>query len=149
MNVNVPCTERARKPGQLGYDAIGTCVLARGHQSPHQFRCPAFDRLSGARCAKALDHAGACRFSSEIEDVVEDIATKTSDDPVNHPRHYTSHPSGVECIDVVEHMTFNVGSAIKYLWRAGLKDSAPELQDLEKARWYIDREIQRLKKVPK
>ena len=64
-------------------------------------------------------------------------------DPVNHPKHYTSHPSGVECIQVVEHMTFNVGNAIKYLWRAGLKDAAPQLQDLEKARWYIDREIQR------
>lgn len=38
-------------------------------------------------------------------------------DPVNHPAHYTSHPAGVECIDVVEHMTFNVGNAVKYLWR--------------------------------
>ena len=41
-------------------------------------------------------------------------------DPVNHPKHYTSDPSGVECIDVVEHRTFNVGNAMKYLWRAGL-----------------------------
>lgn len=67
----------------------------------------------------------------------------SENDPVNHPSHYCSHPSGVECIQVVEHMTFNVGNAIKYLWRAGLKDVAPQLQDLEKARWYIDREIQR------
>ena len=62
-------------------------------------------------------------------------------DPVNHPAHYNSHPSGVECIDVIEHMSFNVGSAIKYLWRAGLKGE-PD-QDLEKARWHIDREIGR------
>ena len=63
---------------------------------------------------------------------------------VDHPKHYNANPSGVECITVVEHMTFNVGNAIKYLWRAGLKGAA--IVDLEKARWYIDREIQRLKK---
>jgi len=62
-------------------------------------------------------------------------------DMVNHPPHYTSHPSGVECIDVAEHYGFCVGNAIKYLWRAGLKHDAVE--DLKKARWYVDREIQR------
>lgn len=67
-----------------------------------------------------------------------------STDTVDHPAHYNQHPSGVECIDVVEHMTFNTGNAVKYLWRAGLKDSAPEVEDLKKARWYIDREIQRV-----
>jgi Protein of unknwon function (DUF3310) len=67
-------------------------------------------------------------------------------DAVNHPKHYNSHPSGVECITVVEHMTFNAGNAVKYLWRSGLKDATPAVQDLEKARWYIDREIQRLQK---
>lgn len=60
-------------------------------------------------------------------------------DPVNNPRHYKSHPSGVECITVVEHMGFNLGNAIKYIWRADLKADA--LEDLQKARWYIDREI--------
>lgn len=65
-------------------------------------------------------------------------------DSVNHPKHYNSHPSGVECIDVVEHMTFNVGNAMKYLWRAGLKGA--ELDDLRKAQWYVAREIERLEK---
>lgn len=65
-------------------------------------------------------------------------------DPVNHPKHYTGHPSGVECITVTEHMGFCVGNAVKYLWRAGLKGSA--LEDLRKARWYIDREIQRIER---
>lgn len=60
---------------------------------------------------------------------------------MNHPRHYNAHPSGVECIDVVEHMGFNLGNAVKYLWRADLK-GAP-LEDLEKAAWYVRREIQR------
>jgi hypothetical protein len=63
---------------------------------------------------------------------------------VNHPRHYTAHPSGVEAITVCEHFNFNVGNAMKYLWRAGLKGDA--VVDLEKGRWYVDREIERLKK---
>jgi len=63
---------------------------------------------------------------------------------IDHPSHYTSHPSGVECITITEHHNFNVGNAIKYLWRAGLKGAATE--DLKKARWYIDREIARVSK---
>lgn len=65
-----------------------------------------------------------------------------NDDLVNHPPHYTSHPSGIECIAVTEYMNFCVGNAMKYLWRAGQKGDV--LEDLKKARWYIDREIQRL-----
>lgn len=68
-----------------------------------------------------------------------------SDDPVNHPKHYTSDPSGVECIDVIEHRTLNIGNAIKYLWRAGLKNDL--IEDLSKARWYVDREIKRVTKL--
>lgn len=69
-------------------------------------------------------------------------------DPVNHPSHYTSHPSGVECVVIAEHHSFCIGNAIKYVWRAGLKgDTAKkQLEDLRKARWYLDREIQRLTK---
>lgn len=63
---------------------------------------------------------------------------------VDHPEHYNSHPIGVECIDVAEHYGFSIGNAIKYLWRAGLKGDAVE--DLKKARWYIDREIQKRSK---
>lgn len=65
-------------------------------------------------------------------------------DPVNHPPHYTSHPSGIECIEVTRHHNFNIGNAIKYLWRQGLKDQAPAAQDLKKAVWYIQDEIKRL-----
>lgn len=60
-------------------------------------------------------------------------------DPVNHPRHYTAHPSGVECIQITRHMGFNLGNALKYIWRCDLKKDAVE--DLRKARWYIDEEI--------
>lgn len=67
-------------------------------------------------------------------------------DAVNHPPHYTSHPSGVECIQVTEHMGFNLGNAVKYIWRADLKGDA--IQDLEKAAWYVAREIERRKRKP-
>ena len=62
-------------------------------------------------------------------------------DQINHPPHYTSHPSGVECIAVVEHFGFCIGNAMKYLWRAGLKGDA--IEDLRKAAWYVQREIER------
>lgn len=72
------------------------------------------------------------------------------EDKVNHPKHYTQHPSGVECIQVTEHYNFCVGNAIKYLWRAGLKTEAnldskeKQIEDLNKAIWYIRREIENL-----
>lgn len=72
------------------------------------------------------------------------------DDNINHPKHYTSHPSGVECIEITEHYNFNVGNAIKYVWRAGIKseegktDLQKQIEDLGKAKWYIERELQRL-----
>jgi hypothetical protein len=71
-------------------------------------------------------------------------------DSVNHPKHYTSDPSGIECIEITRHRNFNIGNAIKYLWRAGLKESAQlnsfekRIQDLDKAVWYILDEKKRL-----
>ena len=68
-------------------------------------------------------------------------------DFVNHPPHYVSDPSGVECITITRHRNFNVGNAIKYLWRAGLKDTdkpGKTIEDLEKAIFYIKDEIKRL-----
>ena len=73
-------------------------------------------------------------------------------DNVNSPSHYTSHPSGIECIQITEHYGFSIGNAIKYLWRAGLKQDADktslvkEIEDCEKAIWYIKRHIECLKK---
>lgn len=65
-------------------------------------------------------------------------------DLVNNPPHYTSDPSGVECIQITRHRNFNVGNAFKYLWRAGLKDGNATVQDLRKAIFYIEDEIKRL-----
>lgn len=85
--------------------------------------------------------------------------THNKHDSVNHPSHYTSDPSGVECIQITRHRNFNIGNAIKYLWRAGLKDKVTvgtgefavqsvntqkQIEDLRKARWYIADEIKRL-----
>lgn len=64
-------------------------------------------------------------------------------DMVNHPPHYTSHPSGIEAIQVTRHMSFNLGNVVKYVWRAGQKGDA--IQDLEKAMFYLKDEIERLK----
>jgi hypothetical protein len=63
---------------------------------------------------------------------------------VNHPKHYNSHPAGIECIDIIRHYTCDIANALKYLWRAGLKpemgkeDADKEIEDLKKALWYIE-----------
>ena len=68
------------------------------------------------------------------------MTEKPTHDRVNHPEHYVSDPSGVECITITRHRNFNIGNAIKYLWRS---DEKGGIEDLKKARWYIDREIKR------
>lgn len=112
-------------PGDLVTDSL------RGKPGPRQ--APGDVAQPGR--APALQ-AGCRRFESGLLHV--------TDPAVDHPKHYNAHPSGVECIDVVEHMTFNTGNAIKYLWRAGLKPGAHTIQELQKAAWYIQREIDRL-----
>ncbi|HNM12793.1 MAG TPA: DUF3310 domain-containing protein [Mycobacterium sp.] len=84
-----------------------------------------------------------------LNDLIPDpgIGPAAVPDPVNHPSHYTSHPSGVETITVTEHFCFNLGNAIKYIWRADEKGNA--LEDLKKAEWYIKREIQRRERMAK
>lgn len=65
-------------------------------------------------------------------------------DNVNSPKHYNSHPSGVECIEIVKHLDFCTGNAIKYLWRHGIKDKSSEIEDLKKAIYYIELKIKML-----
>ena len=64
-----------------------------------------------------------------------------NNDNINHPKHYTGHPSGIECIEVAQYMGFCLGNAIKYIWRDGQKDGGDVNDDLRKAIWYIQREI--------
>ena len=84
------------------------------------------------------------KLSEPLEAKQEVIKELFEPDPVNHPSHYTQ--GKYEVIDVIEdwNLGFNLGNAIKYIGRAGHKDDI--VQDLEKAKWYIEREIQRLKK---
>ena len=78
------------------------------------------------------------------------MASKNKNDQINHPKHYTSDPSGIECIDITRHRNFNIGNAIKSLWRAGLKEDKDrklidkQVEDLNKAVWYLVDEIHRL-----
>lgn len=83
--------------------------------------------------------------------IVANIRSNNKDN-VNHPKHYTSHPSSVECIEITKHYDFCVGNAIKYLWRAGLKSEQgyssdeKQIEDLKKAVWYIQEKIKMLEK---
>jgi len=65
----------------------------------------------------------------------------TMNDNINHPKHYTSHPSGIEAIQITKYMGFCLGNALKYMWRADLKGNA--IEDLKKARWYLNCEIEK------
>ena len=69
----------------------------------------------------------------------------TSDKMVDQPSHYTSHPSGIECIEITKHMDFLLGNALKYIWRSELKDDM--VQDLKKANWYLNKKIEEITKV--
>lgn len=87
---------------------------------------------NGTSASDELKHITPEQFESWFEG-------RVATDKVNHPPHYTSHPSGVECIEISQHYNFCIGNVIKYLWRADQKGSP--IEDLKKARWYLDREI--------
>ena len=83
---------------------------------------------------------------TKIADWNNDTVAHKDHDPINHPKHYTSHPSGVECIDITRHLSFNIGNAIKYLWRVGQKEGEDAVTALEKARFYIEDQIKLIRK---
>lgn len=76
-----------------------------------------------------------------VESEVNEQEKTDVEDPIN-PSHYRKHPSGIECIEVVRHMNFNLGQVFKYIWRADHKGLT--IENLKKARWHLDDEIQRL-----
>jgi hypothetical protein len=95
-----------------------------------------------------LDSTGLKIFDGNNNCVVE----YKSNDNVNHPSHYVNHPSGIECYEIAKYYDFPIGNAIKYLWRAGLKQDVDksllekEIEDLKKAKWYIESKIKDLEK---
>ena len=83
-------------------------------------------------------------FSYPVVALEPENLSEKENDPVNHPSHYTGHPAGIECIDVIEANTFyNLAAAMKYIWRVSWGSKDDDIQDLEKAAWYIRREIDR------
>lgn len=102
---------------------------------PNPYKCLKCD----APCEHPMFYCDACLAERPRERPAVRPEPDPVHDPVNHPKHYTSHPSGVECIQITEHMSFNLGNALKYLWRADEKGTP--ITDLEKAVWYISREI--------
>lgn len=108
--------------------------------TPDQIRCgEQHDEL--VKLSPAVYTINPC-YDYEVRRINERAEAHSNYEQVTHPKHYCSHPSGVECIQVTEWMNFNLGNAIKYIWRASLKGK--ELQDLKKAVWYIQREIERV-----
>ena len=121
--------------------------------------CSRWDMLTGVRnCssiqrAVAIEHVGMCNdYEKSLGRNVHTVMC----DPVDHPSHYTSSPAKcecgrtIECIQVTQHMNFCTGGAVKYLWRKGLKGGPEkELEDLRKARKYLDFEIKRLEEQNK
>ena len=115
--INCSSEEKTKMAARIFNDALGTVTYDK---MSNYIRCQ--------NCGEAFH---------------EDSQCSCFDAKVKHPSHYTSHPSGIECIEITKHHNFAIGNAIKYLWRAGLKGDA--ILDLEKAKQYIEIEIERLK----
>lgn len=132
--------------------------------SPDSDNFPTFDKDKGIMFTRpvyrplvedlpSIKHRDLVKNLTDIfradEDLNESFINKkdtTLVSNINHPKHYNLHPSGVECIEIVRHHNFNIGNAIKYLWRMGLKDSDTLIEDLKKAIWYLNDELKRLQK---
>ena len=129
-------------------------------RKPHHIKCPAIFNNSATCLCKEIDeetpkpvhHPACATLIQERHDCTcyhyADTRKRWFKDQIN-PSHYKSHPSGVECIEVTRHMNFNCGNAVKYIWRNGLKDGNPSIQELKKAAWYLNDEIKTLEAVEK
>lgn len=110
------------------------CTVCHGDggtfDSGFWYGCPSCKPATHARTA--LQHP----VGAGIKKLTSDLPKKEA---VKHPTHYGKHPSGIECIDVVQHMSFNLGNAVKYIWRADLKNDA--IEDMKKAIQYLEFEI--------
>ena len=132
-------------PYPLYVNAIcSVCHQYKQHR-PGFGQCLDCDRKINPVLAESLE-AVEKEFPEVCETLDHDHAERLTDILVNHPAHYKSHPSGIECIQITEHMNFNLGNAMKYIWRSDHK--ASPMQDLKKARWYLDRELARISAGP-
>ena len=104
----------------------------------------------GKKSAISEMETAMCNAMQLLKCFIDRKDREQKNDNVNHPAHYNSHPSGIECIEIARHHNFNIGNSMKYLWRAGLKseegmeDTDKQIEDLNKAIWYIKDEIKRI-----
>ncbi len=115
-------------PAGSGADSLSPPI---GNDSPSTRRRLPSERLHHSTLVQEA------RAAEPAQRAEEEIAA----DAIN-PSHYRKHPSGIECIEVTRHLNFNIGNAIKYLWR--YMDKGDPVENLKKAQWYIDDEIRRL-----
>ena len=102
-----------------------------------------FMRLDGSDIDWAFDSIRPVELV-EAANVAQEETNEVPADAIN-PAHYQGFSNGAQVVDITEHLSFNRGSAVKYLARAGKKDPAKEIEDLEKSLWYTQRELDRLK----
>ena len=107
------------------------------------------DKVDEFFSAFGLETNDTAGFQSVVTNALAAMLDKyecKSSGVISHPSHYRSD-SGFEAIDVIEawNLGFNLGNALKYISRAGLKDKNREIEDLEKAQWYLNREIERIR----
>lgn len=103
-----------------------------------------YDQVMKGLYEKRKDGHQFVRYSDAFPAMCAVCRGPHGEDNVNHPSHYTAY-KGLEVIDLTEQMNFNLGNAVKYICRAGLKSPESLVEDLEKAAWYIAREIERIK----
>lgn len=122
----------------------GPCAMKRAHNRKppkmSQSDTPNIEHKASCICATCEDKRKRTH-KVPLEPIARTAYPIPHDPLVNHPSHYNTHPSGVECADIAEHHNFNLGNVIKYVWRTDNKDG---LRDLRKAQWYLNREIARL-----
>lgn len=127
------------------YSNVHTCQYCFPPKAKEVYEAAAAISEKKFECDPRL-HTGSlsCPLCGWKADYATMVAHVNATDSVNHPPHYKAHPSGVECIEITRHMSFNLGSAMKYLWRNEHKGA--QIEDLKKAVWYIEDEIERLSK---
>ncbi len=133
----------------IGNDLTEVQIVSRIGLAPGEIS-PRYEAYhDGSRVTNRINEYQITRLlngptNSDPYENYKDNEKKEVVDNVNHPPHYKKHPSGVECIEITRHMNFNLGNALKYIWRCDLKKDA--IEDLEKSIWYLNDEIVKRKK---
>lgn len=134
---------RVTHPNPLWFDMVGEVIEVDMLGGLYEFHVKIPGQASTWFNDDELILAESAPRKDMAEQEIDGERVRGASNSVSHPAHYTSHPSGIECIQITEHMGFNLGNALKYIWRCDLKLDA--IEDLEKARWYIERELAKRK----